>query len=352
MRAPGFWYPADNRHTGIAPHVLSPLALVYAFIGRLKRNMTVPERMSVPVICIGNFTAGGAGKTPTAIAISQRLVALGETPHFLTRGYGGRETGPVCVRSTQHTAPDVGDEPLLLSAHAPTWVSRDRVAGGLAAERAGASVIIMDDGFQNPTLFKDLSLMVVDTKVGIGNGLVLPAGPLREPMADALARTHGVVALGAPQSFSFLPDDMPVFPATLQPDDAVATRLKGASCYAFAGIGRPSKFFDTLSSLGATLVGMRAFDDHYAYSEEDIRQLRAEASACGGALVTTEKDAVRLRTLPGWRDIEDQLIVLPVRAVFSQWAELDTFLSAGLDQARAHYTYAPPGSDQDRTRVR
>ncbi|MEQ9519707.1 MAG: tetraacyldisaccharide 4'-kinase [Parvibaculum sp.] len=356
MRAPGFWYPERDQTSGLAPYLLSPFAFLYSSVGWLKRQVTAPERMSVPVICIGNFTAGGAGKTPTAIAVVERLISLGETPHFLSRGYGGTEVGPIQVDAAHHKGSDVGDEPLLLSAHAPTWISRDRVAGGLAAERAGASVIVMDDGFQNPSVFKDLSLLVVDSKVGIGNRRVIPSGPLREPMADALARTDAVIALGERAGLSFLPEGMPVFHATLEPAhtgaDNLLARLKGARCFAFAGIGRPSKFFDTLRTLGAELAGTRAFDDHHPYSDTDVRGLITDAATHGARLITTEKDAVRLKELPNWAEFSSSLDILPVRAIFPEVAALDALLAAGLDKARAHYTYAPPGSDQGRTRVR
>lgn len=356
MRAPDFWYPDLNKveesHGTMFATLLSPLAFLYSKVGRLKRSFTAPERMSVPVICIGNFTAGGAGKTPTAIAVAQRLIALGETPHFLSRGYGGTETGPVLVNRDVHRSGQVGDEPLLLAAHAPTWVSRDRIAGGHAAEAAGASVIVMDDGFQNPALYKDLSLLVVDTKVGIGNGRVIPAGPLREPIEDALARTDGVIALGAPGHLDFLRDDMPVFNAALMPVDGAPARLRGSKYLAFAGIGRPTKFFDTLTSMGLDVVGTRAFDDHHAYSDADIERLMADADALDAKLITTEKDVVRLQALSAWTSLKNKIEVLAVEATFQHEAALDALLSAGLDKARANYTYAPPGSDQTRTRVR
>ncbi len=356
MRNPAFWYPRSS--PTLRDHVLrltlTPFAALYSVGAGIRQRMTVPERISVPVVCIGNFTAGGAGKTPAAIAVAGRLKAMGELPHFVSRGYGGRTVGPVRVDADRHTSTDVGDEPLLLSRHGPTWVSKDRIAGALAAERAGASVILLDDGFQNPALHKDLSLVVVDTGAGIGNGYVLPAGPLREPIAVAFERTHGIVALGAeplPQDLAARAEQaaIPILNANLRPDRSMSDALSEEKLVAFAGIGRPEKFFSTLRNLGATLVAAQPFPDHYPFSEQDAQYLLELAAAETAQLITTEKDAVRLRALDGsvGKRLRDETKVLPVQAVFEDPTNLDALLSRHLASARASHTYAPPGTRRD-----
>ncbi len=356
MRSPSFWYPpgAPTLRDHICRLAMVPLATLYSVGAVIRQRMTVPERISVPVICIGNFTAGGAGKTPTAIAIAERLKALGETPHFVSRGYGGKETGPILAEADRHTATDVGDEPLLLSKQGPTWVSTDRVAGALAAERAGASVVLLDDGFQNPALHKDLSLLVVDTGAGFGNGALFPAGPLREPVNTALKRAQGIVALGtAPLApdIAGLADDaaVPVFQASLEPQGHAVKHLPPKKLIAFAGIGRPEKFFSTLRHMGATLVETRPFPDHHPFSESDASALLELAQRESAELITTEKDAVRLRAIAGslGKDISDQTLVLPVQAVVSDVPNLDALLVHHLEAARASHTYAPPGTRRD-----
>jgi len=356
MRSPSFWYPSSTPtyRDRLLRLAMTPFATLYSAGAGMRHRMTVPERISVPVICIGNFTAGGAGKTPTAIAIAKRLETMGETPHFVSRGYGGQEAGPVCVDNERHSSTDVGDEPLLLSKHSPTWVSQDRVAGALAAERAGASVIVLDDGFQNPALHKDLSLLVVDTGAGIGNGSVIPAGPLREPIEAAFKRTQGIVALGAEP----LPKDLaqyakqaavPVFCANLQPSTDIGANLTGTKFIAFAGIGRPEKFFSTLSDLGAILSETRSFPDHHAFSDKDAQDLLDLTDRLDASLITTEKDAVRLRKAnsAAAQKLSEQTEVLPVTAIFSDLPGLDALLTEHLTAARASHTYAPPGTRRD-----
>lgn len=356
MLSPSFWYPSSNPtiRDRLLRLTMTPFAALYAFGAGTRHRMTVPERISVPVICIGNFTAGGAGKTPTAIAIATRLETMGETPHFVSRGYGGQEAGPVCVDAERHSSTDVGDEPLLLSQHSPTWVSQDRLAGALAAERAGASVIVLDDGFQNPTLHKDLSLLVVDTGAGIGNGSVIPAGPLREPVKAAFKRAHGIVALGAEP----LPKDLaqyaqqaavPIFCAKLRPSTDIGANLTGTKFIAFAGIGRPQKFFSTLGDVGAILSETRSFPDHHAFSATDAQDLLDLADRLDASLITTEKDAVRLRkaSSAAAQKLCEQTKVLPVTAVFGDLPGLDALLMQHLTDARASHTYAPPGTRRD-----
>jgi tetraacyldisaccharide 4'-kinase len=278
------------------------------------------------VICVGNLTAGGAGKTPTVIAVLEALA--GRTPHALSRGHGGRLRGPHRVDPLRDTAADVGDEPLLLAAFAPTWVARDRAAGAAAAVAAGAGAVVMDDGFQNPGLAKDLSLVVVDAAQGFGNGRLIPAGPLRERVADGLARADAVVLIGsdtdAGAAMARWPDlaTRPVLRARLEPL-ATGLPLDGADVVAFAGIGRPEKLFATLRACGARLVAAHGFPDHAPYPVPILRRLVAEARAADAMLVTTEKDAVRLP--PAFRR---EVIALPVRLRWADPAALDRLLGA------------------------
>ena len=285
MRPPAFWNDAG------APEgrLLAPVGWLYAQLVRPGRGRA--RRAPVPVVCIGNAVLGGAGKTPVALAVAERLAASGHCPHFLSRGYGGRLRGPVRVDPAVHGAGDVGDEPLLLSRTAPAWVARDRPAGAAAAAQAGASIVVMDDGFRNGSLAKDAAILVADGAVGYGNGRVFPAGPLREPAAAAHARADALVVVGSPGYA--LPNGLPRLEARLMPVPG-SERLVGEAVFGFAGIGRPAKFAETLEELGARLVGFRAFADHHAYSPEEVMALLEQAAALGARCVTTEKDAVRL----------------------------------------------------------
>jgi len=289
MRAPDFW-----RHDGPAARLLSPLGQVYHLAGALRRSLVTPWQAPVPVICVGNLVAGGAGKTPVALALLDLLKEHGVTPAALTRGYGGAAAGPLRVVPGEHDASTVGDEALLLAAAAPTWVARDRVAGAKAAIEGGAEVIVMDDGFQNPALKKDLALLVIDAGYGLGNRRVMPAGPLREMAASGFARADAVVLVGDSyigETEKNLIGGLPLLKARLQPRD---TSLSGRRVFAFAGIGRPEKFFETLRGLGAELAGTESFADHQPYTAAALARLRGAADAAGAGLVTTAKDAARL----------------------------------------------------------
>lgn len=325
MRTPGFWYaPADR--PGFLARFLTPLGWLYglATARRLRRS---GYRAGVPVICIGNLGAGGAGKTPTVIALAQRLQARGLAVHVVSRGYGGSLSGPVQVVERRHSAAEVGDEPLLLSSLLPVWVARDRAAGVRAAEAAGAAVILMDDGFQNPAVKLALSLVVVDAARGFGNGRMIPAGPLREPVSTGLARADLVLAIGeAPAQAAFRREWGTKIPASvltgaLRP---LATGMdwQGSRVLAFAGIADPSRFFATLISLGAEVLRGEALPDHAPLSEALLRRLEAEAKSKGAELVTTEKDAARLP--PAWRA---KVLVLVVRLEIGDWGPLDTALA-------------------------
>ncbi len=282
MRAPDFW-----RTDGLAAWLLAPVGAAVAAVGERRRRRTVPWRAPVPVLCVGNLTAGGAGKTPTALALAALLAP--RRVAFLTRGYGGREPGPLWVDPLRHDAGAVGDEALLLAAAAPTVVARDRPAGArLAVERA--DLIVMDDGFQNPSLAKDASLLVVDGEAGHGNGRLIPAGPLRERPGPGFRRASALVLIGPDRHGVAAAAELPVLPATLEP---VGT-LPDGPLVAFAGIGRPEKFFASLRARGAGLAATVAFADHHRYRPADLARLRALAERHGARLVTTAKDRVRL----------------------------------------------------------
>jgi len=311
MRAPGFWWDRP----GAAAAVLSPLAAIYG--GVAARRLTRPgARAGIPVICIGNPTVGGAGKTPTTIAVARLLIAAGETPMFLTRGYGGRLAGPVLVDAS-HTAIQVGDEPRLLARVAPTIVATNRVAGAQRAADKGASVIVMDDGFQNPSLAKNVSILVIDGRRGLGNGRVIPAGPLRAPLAAQLARAHALLIVGEPSGAAPVlaaarAGGLPIFRGALEPDPATVAALAGTRVLAFAGIGDPEKFFASVAAAGIDAPIRRRFADHCRYTERQARTLIADAAKNGLQLLTTEKDLARMQGDPQAARLADAAQALPV----------------------------------------
>ena len=319
MKAPEFW-----RDGGLVPTLLAPLAWGYDAVGRANRALISAERAPVPVVCVGNLVAGGAGKTPVALALGARLATLGHNVHFLSRGYGGRARGPVQVEAARHDAREVGDEPLLLAACRPTWVARDRVAGARAAAVAGAEVVVMDDGYQNAHIAKDLSLVVVDGVYGFGNGRPMPAGPLRETVRRGLARADAVVLLGADQAgvaASIERTGLALLRAGVAPTlDAVM--LADRPVIAFAGIARPEKFFATLEALGCRPLARHAFADHHRYDADEIMELVETAADLGAILVTTEKDYVRLP-----EEARPMVDVLRVRLEWAEPAALDRLLA-------------------------
>ena len=332
MREPAFWW----REPSLASALLAPLAAAYGAVAqaRLERR---GRRAGVPVVCIGNLTVGGAGKTPTALAVARMLAAAGERPVFLSRGYGGALVGPVVVDPSQHRAREVGDEPLLLARAAPTIVARNRVMG--AGFAAGASVIVMDDGFHNPSLAKDFSVLVVDARRGIGNGQVIPAGPLRAPVDAQLTRAQALVVVGASSRALAIAEtartrNIPILQAYLRADTGFIAELAGRRVLAFAGIGDPEKFFATLAEAGIAPAGTRSFPDHHRYTPAEAGALCNEAERDGLVLVTTEKDLARLSGEDQLKQLAGRAKALPVTLAFADEALFKSLLLEKVAAAR------------------
>lgn len=337
-RAPAFW-----RDGGPRAWLLQPVAWIWGAIAARRMRRPPRARLSVPVVCVGNYVAGGAGKTPTAIALAALARAHGLSPLFLSRGYGGALAGPLRVDPARHAAADVGDEPLLLARHAPVVVARDRAAAGAFVEAelvaTGASLVILDDGFQNPGLHKDFALVVVDAGYGLGNGRVMPAGPLRAPLIDQIRHTDLLLVIGdgdaaIPAARLAARRAVPVTRASLDP--VAADGLSGRAVVAFAGIGRPEKFAATLAATGAVVAAFNAFPDHHAFTDADAQRLLDQADRHGAALVTTEKDAVRLAAVAdGPRgDLGRRARPLAVRLAFAEPGRVAAALAAVFAAAR------------------
>jgi tetraacyldisaccharide 4'-kinase len=318
VRAPDFW----RRRTPTSA-LLWPFGLAFDLGGRIRQALATPWQAPIPVICVGNLVAGGAGKTPVALALGAYFHERRRAAHFLTRGYGGRLSGPVRVDPAIHDSHDVGDEPLLLAAVAPTWVARDRRRGAEAAAAAGAEILILDDGLQNPSIAKNFSFLVIDGGYGFGNGRVIPSGPLREPIDRGLKRVQAAVVIGDDRAGvrARLPRSLPLLAARLVPDPA-AMALAGRKVVAFAGIGRPEKFFETLVAMGCILVEGLPFPDHHDYRPEDVMLACDLAAANGAVTVTTMKDYVRLP-----RDARAMVQPVPVTLEWENPAALAQLLS-------------------------
>lgn len=329
LSTPEWWYRRGRRQSPVARTLLRPASWLWTAITARRIARAEPADPGASVICVGNVTMGGAGKTPVVRELVRRLAARGVTVHVLSRGYGGQLTGPIRVDPDRHTATDVGDEPLMLAGEAPVWVARDRLSGAQAAARAGARAIVMDDGHQNPAVKKTLSLVVVDGETRgeewpFGDGAVFPAGPMREPLMAGLARADAVIVL--------LPADLPaadpellaafgvtpVLSAHLEP---AAPPPKGPQV-GFAGVGKPWKVERALKAAGCELADFAPFPDHFAYDEATLRRLADRADQFGAGLVTTEKDWVRLP--PTWRA---RVAAWPVRARFDDEAAVERLLS-------------------------
>lgn len=312
MKAPLFWFNPPAR-PGIWPRVLHPLSILWRVLSDRRQKNGKNLRVSVPVVCVGNINVGGTGKTPTVIKLMSIFNKLGIVAHVISKGYGGSTNGPLRVDEVIHTANDVGDEPLLLAAFGQCWVAKDRAAGAKAAIEAGAEVLILDDGMQNPDLIKDFTIMVVDAGVGFGNERLLPAGPLRQSVGDGVLAADMVLSIGqhfAQQEFA---RRFKSTHAVLQLTGVLEPLQTGMlwhdiRAFAFAGIGRPKKFFETLRGTGASVVMTRSFGDHEILSGKLLQRMEFEAAKVGAQLVTTEKDAVRLPN--GW---QQKVITFPVR---------------------------------------
>ncbi len=317
MREPAFWWKPGSGG------LLTPLAALYGAVAAM-RMQSHGERAALSVICLGNLTVGGAGKTPAALVVAHLLHAAHERPFFLSRGYGGKLAGPMRVNPAVHTSADVGDEPLLLSRLAPTIVARDRVAGAKLAQFAGASVIVMDDGLQNPSLLKDLAIVVIDGRRGIGNGHIIPAGPLRAPLGLQLDHAQAMVVVGPAEAAAAGVVErasrrgLSIFHARLEPDRSVIAAIGGRKVLAFAGIGDPQKFFATLAEAGVDIAERASFPDHHPFTGADAQGLVARAQAKGLMLLTTEKDLMRLAGDQALAALAERANALPVRLVIDE----------------------------------
>lgn len=326
LEEPGWWY-GEGRAGFLPERLLGPLGEFYAFAVERRFKAVTPYRSPLPVVCVGNFTVGGTGKTPLTRFLIAALARRGKAAVGLSRGYGGSLAGPVWVDPRRHTAREVGDEPLLIARDARAMVARDRKAGLAAIERAGdVDAVIMDDGLQNPSLSKDLSLAVVDARRGVGNGRTIPAGPLRARLAFQLGLVDGIVVMGADS-----PDDEepifevlkkrfpgPVLRGAVAPAGDVAW-IAGANLLAYAGIANPVRFIRMLEGMAPRALALRAFPDHHAFTEAEAARLLAEADATGAALVTTEKDLARLAgTMGACAALAERSRVLPIAVTFEE----------------------------------
>ncbi len=334
MREPAFWY----RPPSLMSRLLSPFSAIYGAATAWRMGLA-GRNAGIPVICIGNYHVGGAGKTPATIKLAELLRASGETPFVVSRGYGGRLHGPVRVQPATHTSADVGDEPLMMSSRLPVVVSRDRATGAAFAKSAGAGVILLDDGFQNPSLIKDLSVVVIDATRGLGNGQVFPAGPLRAPLPAQIARTDALIVVGEGNGADGLVEKLtklgvPVLQARLKADPKSVSALRDQRVLAFAGIGDPARFFSTLRANGVNVVEEHPFADHYVFSFSEIERLQAIAMAQSLKLVTTEKDMARIRSDPRLARYASEIATLDVTLEFDDEEKLRGLAMESLAAAR------------------
>jgi tetraacyldisaccharide 4'-kinase len=330
FRAPDFWW---GRHNPVG-YALAPLGVLYGRVAE-RRMDGAGVSAGIPVICIGNPIVGGAGKTPTALAVADACRQLRLSPGFLTRGYGGRETGPLVVSSAIHSARDVGDEALLLEQSAPTVVSVHRPSGAKLLASLGVDIVVMDDGFQNPSLAKDLAILVVDGARGTGNGLVFPAGPLRAPLAAQMRRADALVVLGdgsgGPSVRIAARAGLPILRARTE-----AVRRRGLTrrpYLAFAAIADPGKFYASLAAAGAQVGFTMDFPDHRMFSEAECERILAEAAARGLVPITTEKDRVRLLGRGGAAErLAAVTESFPIRVRFEEPRRLDALITDAVER--------------------
>ncbi len=310
IKTPHFWTELSWQSV-----ILFPVSYIWRFGHYAQQKILNTKETEIPVICVGNLTVGGSGKTPVVITLCRFLSGIGKSTSILTRGFGGKEKGPIFVSTNLHQSLDVGDEPLMMAHSLDVCVSRNRPLGANhILDKKKYDCIVMDDGLQNPTLKKDLNIAVFDGKFGIGNGFLLPAGPMRQKLEVGIQNIDLVIFNGKDETGlgQKIPPHIPIFTGELQPDEEIVEKMKNRRVYGFAGIGNPSRFFKTLNNIGADLVGEAHFADHHPYTDADLTQLYEEAMQSGAELVTTQKDWMRLPT--DWRD---RVLTVPVRIHFS-----------------------------------
>lgn len=337
LKTPAFWYRPATSPASMAEIALTPLTWLYEAGRKIRNSGIKTEKANIPVLCVGNIVSGGSGKTPAVSALRELLRAnnLSKTPFILSRGYGGTLPGPVLVDHDTHRFSEVGDEPLLLAKKGQVIISRNRPEGAKIAERCGADLILMDDGFQNPSLRKNLSFLVIDGPGGLGNGKLLPAGPLREPLNEALERTDAIILIGEDQRSitNKIPAHIPVFGASIKPR-LIPDSQK--NYIAFAGLGRPEKFKKTLEDCGLKLAAFHAFADHHPYTEGEMQKLLQEANLKKAVLITTEKDWVRIPEIR-----RSQIQTLQITLEWNEPESLSEFLGKALENFKGVKAEAP-----------
>ncbi len=329
IKTPDFWYRDANTPAPINEALLLPFSLIYQIAHRINQNIITTKSVEIPVICVGNITAGGSGKTPTSIAINKLIIKnnIAKTPYFLTRGYGGNNNSTRLI-TAHDDAKETGDEPLLLATHSKTIISRDRYNGALLAHDLGADLIIMDDGLQNQTLKKDISFLVIDGVLGFGNGKTLPSGPLRESLSYALNRIDAVIIIGSDTRGikSTIPKDIPIFSGHIKP---VTEKMpdKSKQYTAFCGLAYPDKFFNTLKDNGYKVIESLSFSDHHDFSEAELKRIKKSALDNDSSIITTEKDYIRLP-----KTFRNDVETLPIELEFANEDKLSSFIKGKLKQ--------------------
>lgn len=312
MKTPKHW-----QSNSFISKLLVPFGLLYGFLTQLRLKLKKSQHANVPVICIGNITAGGTGKTPVAISIAKMLETEMFHPFFISRGYGGKLQN-VLVNNKKHSAAEVGDEPLLLSQQAPVIVNADRVAGARLAETQGADILLMDDGFQNPALYKNLSFLVFDGNYGIGNGRLIPAGPLRETFANGIKRADALIIMGKDKHNLSKLSGLPTFFAHTEP---VQTSISNLNVIAFAGIGHPQKFYHTLNRYGFNVIETIDFPDHHFYTRSELEDILTRAQKQNSVVYTTAKDYVKIPS-----SLQNEFKVLDIAVIWDEPEKLMNFI--------------------------